>query len=187
MEHGQTSASVTRTRGRHAPTPSYAIHKVSTHGHDSRHRYCFSSIPHDETRVQAIDGRGHSSHAVTGEAKSSFLILFSGKPDAFPPKRWWFEELGLSRYLAILAYQQAAASMKWSLGEGAGSLFLTVLGDETKGDVALAPLQLTNSLQAHLRVGGGRRVITWTAPLWMLLWAGLSIRRLDRPLVIVFE
>lgn len=49
---------------------------------------------------------------------------------------------------AMLEYQQAAASMQWSLGEGAGFLFLIVLDDGAKGGLALTPAQMTTNLQA---------------------------------------
>ncbi|CAM9728164.1 unnamed protein product [Pylaiella littoralis] len=55
---------------------------------------------------------------------------------------------------AMLAYQQAATSLQWSLGEGAGFLFPTVRDDGTKGEVALTPAQMTTNLQAHLRAAG---------------------------------
>lgn len=55
---------------------------------------------------------------------------------------------------AMLAYKQAAASMQWSLGDGVGFLFPTVLEDGTKGELALTPAQMTTNLQAHLRVAG---------------------------------
>ena len=53
---------------------------------------------------------------------------------------------------AVLEYQQAAESMQWSLAEGSGVCFTSVLEGGEKGELALTPAQTTTNLQTHLRV-----------------------------------
>ena len=55
---------------------------------------------------------------------------------------------------AMVEYQQAAESMQWSLARGSGFLFPSVLEGGEKGYVALTAVQMTTSLQAHLRAAG---------------------------------
>jgi len=54
----------------------------------------------------------------------------------------------------MVEYQQAAESMQWSLAKGSGLLFPSVLEGGEKGGVALTAVQMTTSLQAHLRAAG---------------------------------
>ena len=54
----------------------------------------------------------------------------------------------------MVEYQQAAESRQWSLAEGSGLLFPSVLEGGEKGDVALTAVQMTTSLRTHLRAAG---------------------------------
>ncbi|CAM9635092.1 unnamed protein product [Laminaria digitata] len=55
---------------------------------------------------------------------------------------------------AMVEYQQAAESLQWSLAEGSGFLFPSVVESGEKGDLALTPAQMTTNLQTHLRAAG---------------------------------
>ena len=55
---------------------------------------------------------------------------------------------------AMVEYQQAAESMQWSLAEGSGFLFPSVLEGRGKGDGALTAVQMTTGLQTHLLAAG---------------------------------
>ena len=55
---------------------------------------------------------------------------------------------------AVVEHQQAAESMQWSLAEGSGFLFPSVLEGGEKGELALTPAQMTTNLQTHLRAAG---------------------------------
>ena len=55
---------------------------------------------------------------------------------------------------AVVEYQQAAESMQWSLVEGSGFLFPSVLEGREKGGLALTPAQMTTNLHTHLRAVG---------------------------------
>ena len=46
---------------------------------------------------------------------------------------------------AMVEYQQAAESMQWSLAEGSGFLFPSIL-DGGEKELALTPLQMTTNL-----------------------------------------
>ncbi|CAM9525004.1 unnamed protein product [Laminaria digitata] len=54
----------------------------------------------------------------------------------------------------MVEYQQAAESLQWSLAEGSGFLFPSVVESGEKGDLALTPAQMTTNLQTHLRAAG---------------------------------
>ena len=54
----------------------------------------------------------------------------------------------------MVEYQQAVESVQSSLAKGPGLLFPSVLEGGEKGDVALTAVQMTTSLQAHLRAAG---------------------------------
>ena len=54
----------------------------------------------------------------------------------------------------MVEYQQAAEPMQWSLAEGSGFLFPSILEGGEKGDVALTAAQMITHLQTHLRAAG---------------------------------
>lgn len=55
---------------------------------------------------------------------------------------------------AMVEYQQAAEPKQWSLSEGSGFLFPSVLEGGGKGDVALTAAQMITNRQTHLRAAG---------------------------------
>lgn len=53
--------------------------------------------------------------------------------------------------VAMIKYRRAAVSIQWTLAEGPGILFPSVLESGAKRRLALAPAQMTLNLQSHLR------------------------------------
>ena len=51
----------------------------------------------------------------------------------------------------MAGYRQAADSVQWSLAEGTGLLFPSVLEGGEMGELSLTPAQITTSLQTRLR------------------------------------
>ena len=51
----------------------------------------------------------------------------------------------------MVGYRQAADSVQWSLAEGSGLLFPSVLEGGEMGELSLTPAQITTSLQTRLR------------------------------------
>ena len=63
---------------------------------------------------------------------------------------------GICAVAAVIGYRQAAELIQWTLAEGSGFLFPSVLEGGEKGELALTPAQMTTSLPTHLRA-----VIPW--------------------------
>ena len=91
---------------------------------------------------------------MTGGEGFTFRFLFgktlrSASQAAVVRKNVVFREICAGA--AVVDYRQAAEYMQWTLAEGSGFLFTSVLEGGEKGELALTRAQMTTNLPIHLR------------------------------------